>query len=105
MTDVTKPPAKRLPPAAGKGRPKGSLNRTTALLKDAVLLAAEEAGGKEGLVGFLKAQARKKNNGPFLALLGKVLPTQLTGDVDNPATLPGQVVEVRFVEAKGGQPA
>ena len=34
------------PPRAGMGRPKGSLNKTTALLKDAILQAAEEAGGE-----------------------------------------------------------
>ncbi len=60
------------------GRQKGTPNKTTALLKDAILRAATEAGGKDGLVGYLKIQA-KKNPGPFMALLGKVLPMQLTG--------------------------
>lgn len=64
----------------GKGRPKGAKNKTTALLKDAILQAAEEAGGKEGLVGYLKSQAAA-NPGPFMALLGKVLPTQLEGSL------------------------
>ena len=42
---------------AGKGNPKtggrkrGITNKTTALLKDAVLQAAEAAGDKEGMVG------------------------------------------------------
>lgn len=61
------------------GRAKGTPNKTTALLKDAILKAAEKAGGKEGLVGYLKAQA-EDNPGPFLALLGKVLPMQVTGE-------------------------
>ena len=61
----------------GPGRPKGQPNKTTALLKDAILQAAEKAGGKEGLVGYLKVQA-EKNSAPFLALLGKVLPMQIT---------------------------
>lgn len=64
----------------GKGRPKGAKNKTTALLKDAILQAAEEAGGNEGLVGYLKSQAAA-NPGPFMALLGKVLPTQLEGNL------------------------
>jgi len=66
---------------AGPGRPKGLPNRTTALLKDAILQAAERAGakhGKLGLVSYLEAQA-EANPAPFIALLGKVLPFQVTG--------------------------
>ena len=65
---------------AGPGRPKGVPNRTTTILKDAILQAAELAGGKGGLVGYLQLQAAE-NPGPFLALLGKVLPMQLEGNV------------------------
>lgn len=65
------------------GRPKGVPNKSTQLLKDAILKAAEEAGGKEGLVGYLKKQA-KDNPGPFLALIGKVLPMQVTGEGGGP---------------------
>lgn len=71
---------------AGKGRPKGSPNKTTALLKDAILKAAELAGnrvGKDGLVSYLEAQAIE-NPGPFMALLGKVLPMQVTGEDGGP---------------------
>ena len=67
---------------AGPGRPKGLPNKTTALLKDAILRAAEKAGGEGGLEAFLEAQARKENNAPFMALLGKVMPTQLSDDGD-----------------------
>lgn len=73
---------KRTPPAAGNGRPKGAVNKTTKLLKDAILKAAEQAGnkiGKDGLVSYLEAQALE-NPGPFLSLLGKVLPMQVTGE-------------------------
>lgn len=68
---------------AGAGRPKGSPNKTTALLKDAILKAAEEAGNGKGMVGYLKQQA-EENPQSFLPLLGKVLPMQLTGDGDGP---------------------
>lgn len=61
------------------GRAKGTPNKTTALLKDAILAAATAAGGGD-LVKYLKTQA-VDNPGPFLALLGKVLPLQVTGDV------------------------
>lgn len=76
MTEA--PKTSRKPPAAGKGRPKGAPNKTTALLKDAVLKAAELAGGDGGLVGYLLMQATQ-NPGPFLSLLAKVLPMQVTG--------------------------
>lgn len=59
----------------GPGRPKGVPNKSTALLKDAILQAATNAGGREGLIGYLEAQA-VANPGPFMTLLGKVLPTQ-----------------------------
>jgi hypothetical protein len=65
------------------GRKRGTPNKTTALLKDAILAAAELAGGEGGLTAYLKAQAAV-NPGPFMALLGKVLPMQITGDKDSP---------------------
>lgn len=69
------------------GRAKGTPNKTTALLKDAILKAAEQAGNKvgdrNGLVSYLEQQAAD-NPGPFMALLGKVLPMQISGDPDNP---------------------
>jgi hypothetical protein len=70
-------------PPRSPGRPKGSPNKTTALLKDAILQAAEAAGNKEGMVGYLTQQART-NPAAFLTLLGKVLPMQIGGDPDNP---------------------
>ena len=54
-------------------------NKTTALLKDAILQAAEAAGGPGGMVGYLTLQAQE-NPGPFMSLLGKVLPMQVTGE-------------------------
>lgn len=67
----------------GPGRPKGVPNKSTTLLKDAILKAAENAGGKAGLVGYLQSQAND-NPQSFLPLLGKVLPMQLTGGEGGP---------------------
>lgn len=70
------------------GRSKGTPNKTTALLKDAILKAAELAGnrvdydGNGGLVAYLETQAIQ-NPGPFLALLGKVLPMQVKAEVEH----------------------
>lgn len=80
--------AAKKPPNAGKGRVKGVPNKTTALLKDAILHAAELAGGEEGLVGYLQQQATD-NPGPFITLLGKVLPLQVTGENGEPIKLSG----------------
>ncbi len=65
---------------AGKGRPKGASNKSTALLKDAILEACQIAGDKEGMVGYLVTQA-KENPTAFMTLIGKVLPLQIVADV------------------------
>jgi hypothetical protein len=59
------------------GRPKGSQSKITVALKDAILLAGERAGGKEGLVGYLTLLARE-NSSAYASLLSKVLPTTLS---------------------------
>ena len=70
---------------AGKGRPKtggrqkGTLNKTLTLLKDAILEAADSAGGKEGLVGYLALQARE-DPVAFMGLLGKLIPSQIAAE-------------------------
>lgn len=86
--DVKQRPKKVMP--VSPGRPKGVPNKTTALLKDAILKAATDAGGGDMAV-YLQQQA-KDNPGPFMALLGKVLPMQVTGDPDNPVGVVFQTV-------------
>lgn len=81
------------PPNAGKGRVKGVPNKTTALLKDAILQAATNAGNGD-LAAYLTQQAND-NPGPFMSLLGKVLPIQHAGDADNPIAI--TVIERRIV--------
>jgi hypothetical protein len=67
------------PPAAGKGRPKGSPNKIQAAVKEMVIQALDEAGG----VDYLVTQSRE-NPTAFLTLVGKVLPLQVGGDPDAP---------------------
>ena len=68
---------KRKPPAAGMGRKKGSQNKITKALKEAILEAAEKSH-PYGTVGYLKVQA-KENPVAFMSLLGKVLPMTVEG--------------------------
>jgi hypothetical protein len=84
-----------LPPGPGPGRPKGSVNKRTALLKDAILEAADKAGDKEGMIGYLVKQANE-NPTAFMGLLGKVLPMQVTGPDDGPI----QVTEIKLTTLK-----
>ena len=62
----------------GPGRKPGIPNKANGLLKDAIIQAAEEAGGSGGIVGYLTQQARK-HPAAFLALIGRVLPLQAQG--------------------------
>jgi hypothetical protein len=80
------------PGAPTPGRQKGAVNKTTALLKDAILKAAQAAGGgsDDGMVKYLTEQATA-NPGPFLSLLGKVLPLQIAGTDED-----GEVTELRL---------
>ncbi|MGC2074710.1 MAG: hypothetical protein WA728_01455 [Xanthobacteraceae bacterium] len=55
------------------GRKKGTPNKISSALKEAILVAAEQAGGEQGIVGYLRVQALA-NPAAFMSLLGKVLP-------------------------------
>jgi hypothetical protein len=54
------------------GRPKGSLNKTTLALKEAILAALDKVGGPDYL-----ATLAIENSSAFAGLLGKVLPSTL----------------------------
>ena len=59
------------------GKPKGTLNRITVALKDAILAAGEAAGGEEGLTGYLTRLA-VENSSAYAGLLAKILPQTLS---------------------------
>ena len=63
----------------GPGRPPGT-SKHTLILKDALLLAAQTAGGggPDGLHNYLARQA-EANPTAFMAMLSKVIPLQPTG--------------------------
>ena len=71
-------------PGPGPGRPKGLPNKVNRDLKEAYLMAANLAGGKEGLIGYLKKQAELENPSAFMTGLSKLLPLMLEGNPDAP---------------------
>lgn len=75
-------PKKKMP--VSPGRPKGVPNQTTKLLRDCILLAADDVGqdgaGKDGLRGYLRHVAMT-NVPAFASLMGKVLPLQVNANV------------------------
>jgi hypothetical protein len=87
-------------PNRGRGRPPGTPNKTTATLKEAILLAAETVGkdgkGDRGLQGYLETLAMLDPKA-FSALLGKVLPLQVVGS--GPEGEHRHAVRVEFVAA------
>jgi hypothetical protein len=71
--------------AAGRktgGRQKGSVNKIPSDLKAMILGALDAAGGQD----YLYRQA-ELNPGPFMTLIGKVLPLQVTGGDGGPVMI------------------
>ena len=63
------------PGGSRKGRP----NKTTAAVKDMILAALDDVGGQ----AYLAEQANKQPVA-FMALLGRIMPTQVTTDSKDP---------------------
>jgi len=59
----------------GAGRPKGSLDKGNAAIREMILEALEGAGGVSYLID--KAESHPQ---AFMGLIGKVLPLQVTGE-------------------------
>lgn len=79
----------------GAGRPKGSIDKGNALIREMAVMALDQVGGVEYL-----ARVAESHPGPFLSLLGKILPVQVTGE--NGGAIPvGVTLQVVGVPAKG----
>lgn len=97
MTDsskVLKSTEKRKPPAAGIGRKKGVLNKTTKAAKDAIAEAAEDLGGAARLVAWAKEDPQ--NERVFWgSIYPKLLPLQVSGEGGGPVQLVLQGSDIR----------
>jgi hypothetical protein len=78
---------------------KGTPNKISGALKEAILEAAEQAGGERGTVGYLVVQAHA-NPAAFRSLLGKVLPMTIAGTEQDGKVGARLVVEERIVWPK-----
>jgi hypothetical protein len=72
---ATKPRPK--PPAAGMGRRKGSKNKTTVLLKEAIEESFANVGGAEYLTQMAILEPKA-----YLTLLAKILPAKIEADIN-----------------------
>lgn len=85
MSNTTRPD--HLKGGSRKGRP----NKIPAAIKEMIREALDGAGG----VKYLKEQA-KKNPAAFMALLGRIIPTELTGAGGGPVQF--EKIERRIVD-------
>jgi hypothetical protein len=90
-------------PPPGRGRKLGQHNKHTRILKEAILIAAEQVGendrGRGGLVGYLRRIARNEPRA-FAMLLQKVIPTQVSGRIDFDVALREEYTSVKEAREK-----
>src|SRR6516162_7134290 len=96
MGEIAEVEIKRSP-----GRPKGSANKVTVALKEAILQAGENVGGEKGLVGYLERLA-VENSSAYAGLLAKILPHQLAMDAGSDGG-PTQITFKRIIVYPGGR--
>lgn len=75
---ANKQPKDNIGVGKGKGRPAGSLNKTTATAKEAIAFAAKGLGGAQRLVEWAKEDP-KNETAFWVSIYPKLLPLQLTG--------------------------
>jgi hypothetical protein len=66
-----------IPPAAGQGRRRGSKNKTTVLLKEAIEESFANVGGAEYLTQMALLEPKS-----YLTLLAKILPAKIEADIN-----------------------
>jgi hypothetical protein len=95
VTKTKRKPTGAAAMGAGPGRPKGSMNKVTAELKDMILQALDGAGGIE----YLQDRAKDpRTASAFLSLVGKTLPLTVKGTGANGEHIFQKII-VEIVEA------
>jgi hypothetical protein len=84
---------------AGAGRRAGAPNKITKDMRAAILAAYDAVGGQAFLERVAMEDAKT-----FCTLLGKIIPTQVTGDEDNPVVTK-IVREIVHIRPDGAEPA
>src|SRR5215472_11466488 len=97
MGEIAEVEIKRSP-----GRPKGSANKVTVALKEAILQAGANVGGEKGLVGYLERLA-VENSSAYAGLLAKILPHQLAASADSHGGGRTEIVFRRIIVHPGGR--
>jgi hypothetical protein len=79
-------PKGTIPPARGRGRPKGAQSKITRAVKDVIAGAADALGGQDRMVAW--AQSDPANERAFWATIyPKLLPLQVTGEGGGPVKI------------------
>ena len=71
--------ANRKPPNAGKGRPKGALNKVTRAFKEAVLAVYNARGGNGALLKWSNKEPTE-----FYRICARLIPTEISGPDGGP---------------------
>lgn len=67
---------------AGRGRPKGALNKTTRTAKEAIAFAGEAIGGAERLVDWIKSDPENEK-AFWTTIYPRLMPLQVNGPGEN----------------------
>ena len=81
---------------AGKGRRKGSKNKRPRVVQEMVLHALDYAGGVEYLT-----KVAEENPPAFLALLGKLIPRTVSGEVANREVVKLPPIKTVIIDTNG----
>ena len=83
------------PPRAGMGRPKGALNKTTTIAKDAIAQAADNLGGVARLTDWIKEDPLNER-AFWSTIYPKLLPLQVNGSGEGGEHI--HIIERRVVD-------